>query len=133
MISPSTVGRWLRANAIRPWRVGSWICPRDPDFLAKAGGAFDLDDRLWEGQPLGEDEYVIRQRLGEPTARSSLHVDDVGLDLAHVERPAPLRDLPKVELEQHPPRRRVPGPPWPVIVTVSHCADPDVCARGQQP
>ncbi|HEX3306733.1 MAG TPA: helix-turn-helix domain-containing protein, partial [Streptosporangiaceae bacterium] len=29
-ISPSTVGRWLRADAIRPWRVRSWIFPRDP-------------------------------------------------------------------------------------------------------
>jgi transposase len=58
-ISPSTVGRWLRADAIRPWRVRSWIFPRDPDFVVKAGGALDLYDRLWEGQPLGEDEYVI--------------------------------------------------------------------------
>ncbi|WP_409333298.1 IS630 family transposase [Trujillonella humicola] len=58
-ISPSTVGRWLRADAIRPWRVRSWIFPRDPDFVAKAGGALDLYDRLWEGQPLGADEYVI--------------------------------------------------------------------------
>jgi len=58
-ISPSTVGRWLRADAIRPWRVRSWIFPRDPEFAAKAGRALDLYDRLWQGQPLGEDEYVI--------------------------------------------------------------------------
>jgi transposase len=58
-ISPSTVGRWLRADAIRPWRVRSWIFPRDPDFAVKAGRALDLYDRLWEGQPLGADEYVI--------------------------------------------------------------------------
>ena len=58
-ISPSTVGRWLRADAIRPWRVRSWIFPRDPDFAIKAGRALDLYDRLWEGQSLGADEYVI--------------------------------------------------------------------------
>jgi transposase len=58
-ISPSTVGRWLRADAIRPWRYRSWIFPRDPDFAAKAGRVLDLYDRLWAGQPLGEDEYVI--------------------------------------------------------------------------
>jgi transposase len=58
-ISPSTVGRWLRADAIRPWRVRSWIFPRDPDFAVKAGRALDLYDHLWEGQPLGADEYVI--------------------------------------------------------------------------
>jgi transposase len=58
-ISPSTVGRWLRADAIRPWRVRSWIFPRDPNFAVKAGRALDLYDHLWEGQPLGADEYVI--------------------------------------------------------------------------
>lgn len=58
-ISPSTVGRWLRADAIRPWRIRSWIFPRDPDFAVKAGRALDLYDRLWEGQRLGEDEYVL--------------------------------------------------------------------------
>jgi transposase len=58
-ISPSTVGRWLRADAIRPWRYRSWIFPRDPDFAAKAGRALDLYDRTWGGQPLGDDEYVL--------------------------------------------------------------------------
>jgi transposase len=58
-ISPSTVGRWLRADAIRPWRFQSWIFPRDPDFAVKAARVLDLYDRLWHGQPLGPDEYVI--------------------------------------------------------------------------
>ena len=58
-ISPSTVGRWLRADAIRPWRFRSWIFPRDPQFAEKAARVLDLYDRLWHGQPLGEDEYVI--------------------------------------------------------------------------
>jgi transposase len=58
-ISPSTVGRWLRADAIRPWRFRSWIFPRDPDFGLKAARVLDLYDRVWDGQPLGDDEYVI--------------------------------------------------------------------------
>ncbi len=58
-ISPSTVGRWLRADAIRPWRHRSWIFPRDPDFAAKAARVLDLYDRIWQGQSLGEDEYVL--------------------------------------------------------------------------
>jgi transposase len=58
-ISPSTVGRWLAADAIRPWRYQTWIFPRDPDFAAKAGPVLDLYDRTWQGQPLGADEYVI--------------------------------------------------------------------------
>lgn len=58
-ISASTVGRWLRADAIKPWQHRSWIFPRDPDFREKAGRVLDLYDRLWQGQPLGDDEYVI--------------------------------------------------------------------------
>jgi transposase len=58
-ISPSTVGRWLRADAIRPWRFRSWIFPRDPAFADKAGRVLDLYDRLWDGQPLAADEYVL--------------------------------------------------------------------------
>jgi transposase len=58
-ISPATVGRWLRADAIRPWQYRSWIFPRDPDFRAKAARVLDLYDRTWDGQPLGQDEYVL--------------------------------------------------------------------------
>jgi transposase len=58
-ISPSTVGRWLRADAIRPWRHRSWIFPRDPDFALKAARALDLYDRTWDARPLAADEYVL--------------------------------------------------------------------------
>ena len=58
-VSPSTVARWLAADAIKPWQHRSWIFPRDPDFAAKAGRVLDLYDRRWEGVELGEDEYVI--------------------------------------------------------------------------
>ena len=42
MASASTIGRWLADDAIRPWRYRSWIFPRDPDFLEKAGRVVDL-------------------------------------------------------------------------------------------
>jgi transposase len=58
-VSPSTVGRWLAADAIRPWRHRSWIFPRDPQFAGKAARVLDLYDRIWDGQPLGADEYVL--------------------------------------------------------------------------
>ena len=58
-ISPSTVGRWLAADAIKPWQHRSWIFPRDPDFAAKAARVLDLYEGQWEGVDLGEDEYVI--------------------------------------------------------------------------
>jgi transposase len=58
-ISASTVRRWLRRDAIRPWRYRSWIFPRDPDFAVKAGRVLDLYARTWQGELLGPDDYVI--------------------------------------------------------------------------
>ena len=58
-VSASTVGRWLSADAIKPWQHRSWIFPRDPDFAAKAARVLDLYARTWEGRELGPDEYVI--------------------------------------------------------------------------
>jgi transposase len=83
-ISPSTVGRWLRADAIRPWRFRSWIFPRDPKFADKAGRVLDLYDRLWNGQPLGDDEYVLS--ADEKSQLQALHRRHPDL------RPAPGRD-----------------------------------------
>ena len=58
-VSASTVRRWLTADAIKPWQHRSWIFPRDPDFRAKAARVLDLYAGIWEGRPLGDDEYVI--------------------------------------------------------------------------
>ena len=58
-VSVSTIGRWLAADAIKPWQHRSWIFPRDPSFAAKAGRVLDLYQRRWEGVDLAEDEYVI--------------------------------------------------------------------------
>jgi transposase len=58
-VSASTVRRWLRADAIKPWQCRSWIFPRDPDFAIKAARVLDLYDRVWDGRPLNEDEFVI--------------------------------------------------------------------------
>lgn len=58
-ISDSTIWRWLNQDAIRPWRYRCWIFPRDPLFAAKAGRVLDLYHRLWDGQPLGEEDFVL--------------------------------------------------------------------------
>jgi hypothetical protein len=58
-ISGSTLWRWLHEDAIRPWYHRCWIFPRDPDFALKAGRLLDLYERTWEGEPLGEDEFVL--------------------------------------------------------------------------
>lgn len=58
-ISASTVRRWLASDAIKPWQYRSWIFPRDPDFRTKAARILDLYAGIFDGQPLGPDEYVI--------------------------------------------------------------------------
>ena len=57
--SASTIGRWLAEDAIKPWQQRSWIFPRDPDFLEKAGPVLDLYQRRWQGKLLEPGEYVI--------------------------------------------------------------------------
>jgi hypothetical protein len=58
-ISGTTIWRWLSADAIKPWRVRSWIFPRDPAFAAKAGRVLDLYARTFDGESLGDDDYVV--------------------------------------------------------------------------
>ena len=58
-ISGTTVWRWLSEDAIKPWRHRSWIFPRDPAFEAKAARVLDLYGREWQGEPLGDDDYVV--------------------------------------------------------------------------
>jgi hypothetical protein len=58
-ISGSTVWRWLNEDAIRPWQHRSWIFPRDPQFALKAGQILDLYQKVWNGRPLKEDEFVL--------------------------------------------------------------------------
>jgi hypothetical protein len=48
--SVSTTVRWLREDAIRPYR--SWIFPTDPDFAIKACRILDLYQGRWEGELL---------------------------------------------------------------------------------
>jgi hypothetical protein len=38
---------WLSADAVKPWRVGSWIFPRDPAFAVEAGRNLNHYARTW--------------------------------------------------------------------------------------
>jgi hypothetical protein len=58
-ISGSTVWRWLHEDAIKPWQHRCWVFPRDPDFATKAGRILDLYHRVWNDEPLKEDEFVL--------------------------------------------------------------------------
>jgi hypothetical protein len=57
--SRSTIVRWLREDAIRPWQYRSWIFPTDPDFAEKAGRILDLYEGRWEGKLLEPGDCVI--------------------------------------------------------------------------
>ena len=58
-ISASTVRRWLAGDTLKPWQHRTWIYPRDPDFAAKAARALDLYAGFFDGEPLGERDFVI--------------------------------------------------------------------------
>jgi transposase len=58
-ICSRTVRRWLRDDALKPWQYRSWIAPRAPDFAIKAARVLDLYDQTWDGEPLGEGDYVL--------------------------------------------------------------------------
>jgi transposase len=57
--SASTIGRWLADDALKPWQHRSWISVRDPEFAAKAAAVLDLYAGIWDGAPLGSNDYVI--------------------------------------------------------------------------
>ena len=58
-VSASTIGRWLAGDALKPWQHRSWISVRDPQFAARAAPVLDRYAGIWEGRPLGPDDYVI--------------------------------------------------------------------------
>ena len=72
--SRSTVWRMLSQEAIKPWHYRSWIFPRDPQVAEKAGPSLDLYAGLWQGQPLGPKDHILRadEKTSIP-ARSRCH------------------------------------------------------------
>jgi transposase len=58
-ISASTVQRWLRRDALKPWQYRSWIAPRAADFAQRAAVVLDLYAGLFDGEGLGEGDYVL--------------------------------------------------------------------------
>lgn len=57
--SAATIARWLSEDALKPWQHRSWVFPRDPRFLERAGPVLDLYERRWEGRLLHPGEFVI--------------------------------------------------------------------------
>jgi DDE superfamily endonuclease len=49
----------LDEDALRPWYHRSWLFPRDPQFLEKAGPILDLYQGTFENRALRAREYVL--------------------------------------------------------------------------
>ena len=58
-LAPSTVWGILDKDAIKPWQYKQWIFPRDPEFADRANIVLDLYQRIYEGKPLGERDFVF--------------------------------------------------------------------------
>ena len=58
-ISIKTIWRYLHNDAIKPWNHQSWLFPRDPLFVERAEPVLDLYFNVFEGIPLGPNDYVI--------------------------------------------------------------------------
>jgi hypothetical protein len=91
--SQSTIVRWLREDAIRPWRYRSWIFPTDPDFAEKAGRILDLYQGRWEGKLLEPGDLIISAdekpsihwpSANQPNSRSPPHDADRTYDRQHL-------------------------------------------------
>jgi len=76
-ISVATVWRYLLTDAIRPWMHRSWLFPRDPLFGEKAARVLDLYFRIFQGIPLGPDDYVISS--DEKTSIQARHRKLIGI------------------------------------------------------
>ena len=58
-LSRSTLARYLRQDALKPWPYRYWLFPRDPEFVPRACVVLDLYAGFWEGQPLGPKDSVL--------------------------------------------------------------------------
>jgi transposase len=57
--SASTICRRLARDALKPWQHRSWISVRDPESAARAARVLELYAKIWDGRPLGPNDYVI--------------------------------------------------------------------------
>jgi transposase len=58
-LSVSSVLRILAEHPVKPWQYQSWICPRAPDFAAKATVILDLYQGFYQGTPLGPGDRIL--------------------------------------------------------------------------
>jgi transposase len=77
-LSTSTLRRWPAHHALKPWQHRSWISIRDPEFALKAAAVLDLYARIWDGQRLGRNDFVICAEKTSIQARCRCHPTPTG-------------------------------------------------------
>ena len=58
-LSVSSVLRILAEHPVKPWQYQSWICPRDPDFAARASVILDLYQGFYRGRRLRPGDRIL--------------------------------------------------------------------------
>jgi transposase len=58
-LSVSSVLRILAEHPVKPWQYQSWICPRDPDFAARAAVILDLYQGFYRGRRLRPGDRIL--------------------------------------------------------------------------
>ena len=58
-LSVSSVLRILAEHPVKPWQYQSWICPRAPDFAAKAAVILDLYQGFYQGRRLRPGDRIL--------------------------------------------------------------------------
>jgi len=58
-ISVSSVLRILAEHPVKPWQYQSWICPRAPDFAARASVILDLYQGFYQGRRLRPGDRIL--------------------------------------------------------------------------
>jgi transposase len=58
-LSVSSVLRILAEHPVKPWQYQSWICPRAPDFAARAAVILDLYQGFYQGKRLRPGDRIL--------------------------------------------------------------------------
>ena len=58
-LSASSVLRILAEHPVKPWQYRSWICPRAPDFEARAAVILDLYQGFYQGKRLQPGDRIL--------------------------------------------------------------------------
>ena len=77
--------RILGSAATKPWQHRSWIFPRTADLAEKAAVILELYQGMWDGEPLGLNDYV-RSADEKTSTQARIRFADAGNPICIYER-----------------------------------------------